>query len=70
MKVKELRDQGLLELNQRVDNLKKEIFTLRQEKTVSGKSEKPSRFKVAKKEIARIQTILNERKNQDGKKNK
>ncbi|MEI8012296.1 MAG: 50S ribosomal protein L29 [Candidatus Omnitrophota bacterium] len=70
MKVKELREQGHSELVQRDENLKKEIFTLRQEKSASGKAEKPSRFKMVKKEIARIQTIINERKNQDGKKSK
>ncbi len=70
MKVKELRDQSAEDLIQRENNLKKDIFTLRQEKSVSGKAEKPSRFKTVRKEIARIQTILNERKNQDGNKSK
>ena len=67
MKVKELREQNADELLTRVDNLKKEIFELRQQKSTSGKAEKPSRFKTVRKEIARIQTILNERKKQDGK---
>jgi ribosomal protein L29 len=55
------------ELLARVDNLKKELFELRQQKSSSGKAEKPSRFKTVRKEIARILTILNERKKQDGK---
>jgi large subunit ribosomal protein L29 len=67
MKVKELRNQNADELLQREKTLKKEIFELRQQKNASGKAEKPTRFKLAKKEIARIQTILNERKTQDGK---
>jgi len=67
MKVKELRDQNADELLTRVDNLKKEIFELRQQKSSSGKAEKPSRFKTVRKEIARIHTILNERKKSDGK---
>ena len=67
MKVKELRDQNAEELLTRVDNLKKEIFELRQQKSTSGKAEKPSRFKTVRKEIARIHTILNERKKHDGK---
>jgi large subunit ribosomal protein L29 len=62
MKVKELRDQNAEELLTRVHTLKKEIFELRQEKSSSGKAEKPSRFKTVRKEIARIHTILNERK--------
>ena len=67
MKVKELRNQSVDELLQTENNLKKEIFELRQQKSASGKAEKPTRFKTVKKEIARIQTILNERKTQDGK---
>lgn len=67
MKVKELRDQNRDELLARENNLKKEIFELRQEKSTSGKAEKPTRFKTVRKEIARIHTILNERKKQDGK---
>lgn len=67
MKVKELRDQNADELLARVSTLKKELFELRQQKSSSGKAEKPSRFKTVRKEIARIQTILNERKKQDGK---
>ncbi len=67
MKVKELRNQNADDLLQQEKNLKKEIFELRQQKSASGKAEKPSRFKMVKKEIARIQTILNERKTQDGK---
>jgi large subunit ribosomal protein L29 len=62
MKVKELRDQNAEELLTRENNLKKEIFELRQQKSQSGKAEKPTRFKMVKKEIARIHTILNERK--------
>ncbi len=68
MKFKELKEQNVDELLQRVITLKKEIFDLRQQKSASGKAEKPSRFRTIKKEIARIQTIINERKKQDGKK--
>jgi large subunit ribosomal protein L29 len=70
MKIKELRDQDAHELLQRGTTLKKDLFELRQQKGASGKAEKPSRFKMVRKEIARIQTILNERKKQDGKKSK
>ena len=69
MKIKELRDQDAHELLQRGSNLKKEIFELRQQKSASGKAEKPSRFRTVRKEIARIQTIINERKKSNGKKN-
>ena len=70
MKVKEIRNQSVEELLQRVTTLKKEIFELRQQKSVSGKAEKPARFGSVGKEIAQIQTILNERKKQDGKQGK
>ncbi len=68
MKFKELKEQNVDELLVRVNTLKKEIFDLRQQKSASGKAEKPSRFRTIKKEVARIQTIINERKKQDGKK--
>ncbi len=68
MKFKELKEQNVDELLLRVNTLKKEIFDLRQQKSASGKAEKPSRFRTIRKEIARIQTIINERKKQDGKK--
>ncbi len=70
MKLKELREQSADELQGREKGLKKEIFELRQEKNSTGKAEKPARFKTVKKEIARINTILNERKKQDGKQGK
>ena len=46
---------------------KKELFDLRQQSRM-GQVEKPSRFKAIKNEIARILTVINERKNQNGKK--
>ncbi len=67
MDLKELRNLNEKELTQREEFLKKELFGLRQQSRL-GQVEKPSRFNVLKKEVAQIQTIINERKNPDGKK--
>ena len=68
MELKELNNLSVDELTQREKLLKKEIFDLRQ-KSRLGQAEKPASFKGLRKEIARILTIINERKNQNGKKN-
>ncbi|NTV28896.1 MAG: 50S ribosomal protein L29 [Candidatus Omnitrophica bacterium] len=67
MELKELRNLNDKELVQREEFLKKELFGLRQQSRM-GQVEKPSRFTTLKKEIAQILTIINERKNNDGKK--
>lgn len=67
MELKELKNLSVEELNQREKALKKEIFELRQ-KSRLGQAEKPASFKNLKQEIARIMTIINERKMNDGKK--
>lgn len=68
MTLKELTNMNLGELEQRAVFLKKELFDLRQSGRM-GQVEKPARFTTLKKEIAQILTIINERKNGNGKKN-
>jgi len=65
MKSKELRDLNTADLLQKEKSLKKELFDMRYQRKV-GRVEKPARFKAIRKDIARILTVLNERKN-DGK---
>jgi large subunit ribosomal protein L29 len=67
MDLKELNNMDVSELAQREKFLKKELFDMRQQSRL-GKAEKPARFNALRKEIARIMTIINERKNQNGKK--
>jgi len=67
MELKELRNLNDGELSERIKLLKKELFDLRQLNRL-GQVEKPSRFQAIKKEIAKILTIINERKKSNGKK--
>jgi large subunit ribosomal protein L29 len=61
MKPKELRALSVEELLAKEKSLKEEWYHLN-EARYTGRVEKPSRFSQLKKDIARIQTILNERK--------
>lgn len=65
MKSKELHALNTADLLQKEKSLKKELFDMKYQRKI-GRVEKPARFKKVKREIARILTVLNERKN-DGK---
>lgn len=67
MDLKELHNMNDGELLEREKFLKKEAFDLRQQARL-GQVEKPSRFDAIKKEVAKILTIINERKKSNGKK--
>ncbi len=68
MDLKELNNLNSGELTAREQFLKKELFDMRQQSRL-GQVEKPARFSTLKTEIARILTIINERKKSNGKKN-
>lgn len=57
MKINEIRELSQPELIARKRELKEEIFHLRLQQQ-GGQLEKPSRLRSARKEIARIETIL------------
>ena len=61
MKTNELRKLTTEELTKRVHENKEELFNLRMQKA-TGNLEKPSRIHELRKEVARINTILNERR--------
>ena len=61
MKTNELRKLATEELNKKVTECKEELFSLRMQKA-TGMIEKPSRINDLRKEVARIKTILNERR--------
>ena len=61
MKTNELRELTTEELNKKVLECKEELFSLRMQKA-TGILEKPSRIHELRKEVARIKTILNERR--------
>ena len=60
MKAKELRELRDEELDRRLDDVRREIFNLRFQKT-TGALENSARLTVAKREIARILTLQRER---------
>ncbi|MGB1547689.1 MAG: 50S ribosomal protein L29 [Alphaproteobacteria bacterium] len=60
MKAEDLRSKSLDELEDNLLNLRKEIFNLRFQRT-SGQLESTAQLRHARRDIARIKTILNER---------
>lgn len=61
MKIKELRGLSKEELIAKENSLKEQLFKLNMQRYES-RVEKPHTFSLLKREIARIQTILNEKK--------
>ena len=61
MKVRELREKTDAELEQSLADFRKEIFEIGM-KASMGQTEKAGRARHVRKDIARILTILNERK--------
>jgi large subunit ribosomal protein L29 len=63
MKIKEIKDLSEGELLQKHKELDEELFRLRIRRT-SGQLDSPASLKKARRDIARIQTVLRERKDQ------
>ena len=61
MKAKELRAFGPEDLAAKEKSLKKELSELKYQRKI-GRVEKPSRFKSVKRDIARILTVLQEKR--------
>lgn len=57
MKANEIRDMSLVEKNEKLTELKSELFNLRFQLAVN-QLENPMRIKAVKKDIARIKTII------------
>ena len=57
MKASEIRDLGMEEMFRKLDDLKQELFNLRfQHET--GQLENPQKMKQAKRDIARMKTLI------------
>lgn len=61
LEAKELREQTVEELEKREQDLADQLFALRFQK-VTGQLEKPSKVRQAKRDMARVLTVLNEKK--------
>ncbi len=60
MKVKEMRDLSVQELNEEITNLKKKLFELRMAKALH-KLENPMQIPAIKNQIAQIKTVIREK---------
>ena len=60
MNAQELRDKTPDQLREQLTNLKKEAFNLRFQQA-TGQMENTSRMKAARRDAARVKTILNEK---------
>jgi len=61
MKTKELRNLSKEELLQKEKSIKEELFKLNMQR-YGGRVDKPHMFSLLKRDIARIETILNEKR--------
>ena len=61
MKAKEIHDMTNDELNAKLGSLKEELFNLRF-RHATGQLENPNVLKTVKKDIARVKTVIRERK--------
>lgn len=60
MKIKEIKELSVDELQARKQELKKEAFNLRLQQQ-TGQLEKPSQIRSIRREVARVETILSQR---------
>lgn len=61
MKIKDIREKDEAALNAELVDIRKQLFTLRTQ-AVTQKIESPAKIKGLKKDVARINTVLNENK--------
>jgi len=60
VKARQLRDKTVVELQQQERTLREQLFKLRFQKA-TGQVENPARMRLARRELARVLTILNEK---------
>ncbi len=63
MKASQFRDQTVEELRERERELSEQLFALRLQK-VTGQLEKPARIREVRKDLARVLTVLHEKRGQ------
>jgi large subunit ribosomal protein L29 len=64
MKARELRDQTVEELRDKERDLSDQLFALRLQK-VTGQLENPSKIRAARRDLARVLTVLREKSQDD-----
>jgi large subunit ribosomal protein L29 len=66
MKATEIRNMTVAEIEQQLLTLKEQLFKIRAEIT-TGRVERPHRFRLIRRDIARCYTILKEKSGEEGK---
>ena len=61
MKAKEIREQSVDELHKTLSDLEEQLFKLRFQKS-TGQIEDPTKIRQVRKDIARVLTVINERR--------
>lgn len=61
MKAHDMRDLSITELNARLKDEKEALVNFRFNKAIAGQIENPARIKNTRREIARLNTIINEK---------
>ena len=61
MKAHDLRELSLTELNARLKDEKESLVDIRFNKAIAGQIENPAKIKNTRREIARLNTIINEK---------
>jgi len=64
LKAQEIRNMTEAEIEQKLLGIKEEQFKMRSEIT-SGRIERPSRFRLLRRDVARCYTILKEKRSKD-----
>ena len=64
MKAATLRDRSPEELNKTLSDLEEQLFKLRFQKS-TGQIENPIKIREVKRDIARVLTVINERRDQE-----
>lgn len=62
MKVSEMRDQSINELEATLREARNELFLLQNELRTNKKLEKPHQIRLNKQKVARLMTIINQKK--------
>ncbi|MDP8260172.1 MAG: 50S ribosomal protein L29 [Candidatus Gygaella obscura] len=61
MKIKDVRNLSVSDLNNKLQDLYKELYQLNNQRKIN-QVDKPHRFFIVKRDVARIQTVLTELK--------
>lgn len=64
MKANEIKEMTLAELNNKLEDLRKELFNLRFQHAVN-QLDNPMRIKAVKKDIARVKTFIREQESKN-----